>query len=115
MALLDHTSIGRWGTAAIVAAALTALSVVSSGPANGQNTGDGDEAPRANTFHAFLLDDGEFITIDPPGASGELTFAIGINDHRQIVGYYADACELSMVFSGTGKASSPRSIIRIPR
>ena len=92
MALLDHTSIRRHGMTAIVAAALTALAVANSGPAWGQDTGDADKSPPANTFHAFLLDDGEFTTIDPPGASGELTVAIGINDHRQIVGYYVDAC-----------------------
>jgi uncharacterized membrane protein len=45
-----------------------------------------------DTIHAFLLDDGEFTTIDPPGASGAVTIASGINDHRQIVGWYLDAC-----------------------
>jgi uncharacterized membrane protein len=92
MALVDRTSIRRHGMAATVASVLTSLAVANAGPAWGQDTGDGDESPPANTFHAFLLDDGEFTTIDPPGASGELTFAIGINDHGQIVGYYLDAC-----------------------
>ena len=92
MALLDRTSIRRHGMTAIATAVFTALAVANSGPAWGQDTGSADEAPQANTFHAFLLDDGEFTTIDPPGASGELTFAIGINDRGQIVGYYVDAC-----------------------
>ena len=92
MALVDRTSIGRYGMAAIAAAVFTALAVASSGPAWGQDTGDADEAPPANTFHAFLLDDGEFITIDPPGASGELTFAIGINDHVRSWATTLDAC-----------------------
>jgi uncharacterized membrane protein len=91
MALVDRTSISRWGMAAVVAAAVTALAAASSGPAWGQETGDEDGAP-ANTFHAFLLDGGEFTTIDPPGATGALTFATSINDHGQIVGYYLDAC-----------------------
>jgi probable HAF family extracellular repeat protein len=90
MALVDRTSISRWGMAAVVAAAVTALAVANSGSAWGQDTGDEDGAP-ANTFHAFLLDDGEFVTIDPPGASGAFTVATSINDREQIVGYYLDA------------------------
>jgi uncharacterized membrane protein len=77
--------------AAIAAGVLTALAVANSRHAWAQATRDADGAP-TNTFHAFLLDDGEFTTIDPPGASGALTFATGINDHGQIVGYYLDAC-----------------------
>ena len=92
MALVDRTSIRRHGMAASVVGVFTALAVASAGPAWGQDTGDEDRPFPANTFHAFLLDDGEFTTIDPSGASGELTFAIGINDHGQIVGYYVDAC-----------------------
>ena len=91
MALLDRTSICRHGTAAIVAAVLTAIAVANSGPAWGQDTGGADGAPAANVFHAFLLDDGAFTTIDPPGASGAFTVATGINDREQIVGYYLDA------------------------
>jgi uncharacterized membrane protein len=91
MALVDRTSISRWGMAAIVAAVLTALAVANSGPAWGQDAGDEDGAPASNTFHAFLLDDGEFTTIDPPGASGAFTVATSINDREQIVGYYLDA------------------------
>jgi uncharacterized membrane protein len=77
--------------AAIAAGVLTALAVANSRQAWAQATRDADGAP-TNTFHALLLDDGEFTTIDPPGASGALTFATGINDHGQIVSYYLDAC-----------------------
>jgi uncharacterized membrane protein len=68
-----------------------AFAVASSGSAWGQDTGDEDRPFPANTFHAFLLDNGEFTTIDPPGASGALTAATRINDREQIVGYYLDA------------------------
>jgi hypothetical protein len=91
MALLDRTSMSRWGMAAIVAAVLMALALANSGRAWGQDTGDAAGAPAANTYHAFLLDDGAFITIDPPGASGAFTVATSINDREQIVGYYLDA------------------------
>jgi hypothetical protein len=121
MALIDCTSIGRYGATVIVAAVLTALAVASSGPAWGQNAGDADGAPTnpfpANTFHAFLLDDGEFTTIDPPGASGALTAATGINDHGQVVGYYFESGRNNSprLPPGREKACSPRSIIRMPR
>jgi hypothetical protein len=40
-------------------------------------------------LHGFVLDtDGSFTAIDVPGASG--TFAYGINDSGQIVGYFHD-------------------------
>jgi hypothetical protein len=43
----------------------------------------------------FLLDDGEFITIDHPDATFELdgggTGVFGLNDHGQIVGQYSDS------------------------
>jgi hypothetical protein len=90
MALVDRTSIRRGGLAAIATAVFTALAVATLGPAWGQETGDPDGAP-ANTYHVFLLDSGDFTTIDPPGASGALTTATGINDREQIVGYYLDA------------------------
>jgi hypothetical protein len=90
MALLDRTSNRRQGLTAIAPGVFTALAVANSGPAWGQETGD---APPPDTFHAFLLDDSEFTTIDPPGASGAFTAATGINDHGQIVGVYVDAEE----------------------
>ena len=91
MALLDHTSIRRQGLAAIAAASSRRSRWPVRGLVGTRYRRRG-RSPPANTFHAFLLDDGEFTTIDPPGASGALTVAIGINDHRQIVGYYVDAC-----------------------
>jgi hypothetical protein len=96
VALSKCTTVRR-PTCALVAGAVVvaSLGVASSGPAWGQDAGDADGAPTnpfpANTFHAFLLDDGEFTTIDPPGASGALTAATGINDHGQVVGYYFEA------------------------
>jgi hypothetical protein len=46
------------------------------------------EAPRAPR-HGFLLDvDGSYATLDVPGSID--TFAYGINDASQIVGYYQD-------------------------
>ena len=115
MASVDRTSIGRWGTAAIVAA-LTALAVANSGPAHGQDTGDADgapAAPEAETIapdamqmmmggagddgdsapligHGFLLDGDVFTTIDHPDAVDE-TGVAGINSRGQIVGGYVDA------------------------
>jgi probable HAF family extracellular repeat protein len=94
MALVEDRDVrgrGRLCTLVTGAVVFAAFAVASSGPAWGQETGDADEAPAANTSHAFLLDDGQFITIDPPGASGALTAATGINDREQIVGYYLDA------------------------
>ncbi len=41
------------------------------------------------TLHGFLLDQGVFTTIDPPGSI--FTQAIGINNRGQIVGDYQDA------------------------
>jgi uncharacterized membrane protein len=91
MALPKCTTVRRL-TCTLVAGAVvfTALAVANSGPARAQDTGD-DGAPPANVFHAFLLDDREFTTIDPPGASGALTAATGINERGQIVGFYLDA------------------------
>jgi hypothetical protein len=103
VALSKCTTVRR-PTCALVAGAVVvaSLGVASSGPAWGQDAGDADGAPTnpfpANTFHAFLLDDGEFTTIDPPGASGALTAATGINDHGQVVGYYFES----------GRNNSPR-------
>jgi probable HAF family extracellular repeat protein len=115
MASSDHTSMSRWGMAAVVAAVLVALSVTSSGPAWGQETGEGtsaaspaemmapagmmqmmtgapgddsDAAPL--TGHGFLLDKGVFTTIDHPDAVAE-TAATGINNRGQIAGSYDDA------------------------
>ena len=48
MALVDRTSIGRYGMAAIAAGVFTALAVASSGPAWGQDTGDEAGAPAAS-------------------------------------------------------------------
>jgi uncharacterized membrane protein len=96
MALPKCTTVRR-PTCAVVAGAVvvTSLGVVNSGPAWGQDTGDAGGVSAnpfpANTFHAFLLDDGDFITIDPPGASGALTTATEINNREQIRGYYLDA------------------------
>jgi hypothetical protein len=96
MALPKCTTVRR-PTCTLVAGAVVvaSLGVVNSGPAWGQDTGDAGGASAnpfpANTFHAFLLDDGEFITIDPPGASGALTTATEINNREQIRGYYLDA------------------------
>ena len=116
MALVDRTSIGRYGMAAIVAAVFTALAVASSGPAWGQDTGDaaeGPAAPEAEAMapggmqmmmgapsddgdsaaligHGFLLDKDVFTTIDHPDAVAE-TGAPGINNRGQIVGGYIDA------------------------
>jgi hypothetical protein len=69
MALPKRTTVRR-PTCTLVAGAVffAALAVASSGPAWGQATGDEDGAP-ADTFHALLLDDGEFTTIDPPWCS----------------------------------------------
>jgi uncharacterized membrane protein len=39
--------------------------------------------------YAFLYDQGTFTTLDVPGS--EYTYASGINDSGQIVGYYYDA------------------------
>jgi uncharacterized membrane protein len=39
--------------------------------------------------HGFLLDNGSYTTLDPPGST--YTQANGINDSRQIVGSYVDA------------------------
>jgi uncharacterized membrane protein len=120
MALLQRTSIGRYGTAAIAAAVFTALAVASSGPARGQETGDqagGPAAPEAAMMapggiqtmmqmmtggagddgdpavligHGFLLDRDVFTTIDHPEAVDE-TAVLGINRRGEMVGGYVDA------------------------
>jgi probable HAF family extracellular repeat protein len=56
--------------------------------AHGQIVGAFTDAGGA--FHSFLLDEGTFTTIDPPGATGG-TEAGGINAHGQIVGEFSDA------------------------
>ena len=56
MALPDHTSIGRYGMAAIVAAVLTALAVASPGPAWGQEAGDAAGAAASRWSHGSRRD-----------------------------------------------------------
>ena len=116
MALMDRTSMGRYGMAAIAAGVFTALAVASSGPAWGQDSrrrnrdptiiprsGDGatrhaDDDGRPSdsgdaaqlTGHGFLLDKGVFTAIDHPDAVGE-TAVFGINNRGRIVGAYTDA------------------------
>lgn len=50
----------------------------------------GDYNERAGEVgHGFVLtNDGAWISFDAPGAPPNSTLAIGINDHRQILGYY---------------------------
>src|SRR5436190_8564168 len=57
----------------------------------GQIVGEFRDA--SNRAHGFLLSGGSFITIDDPAATGpgSGTFGRGINDARQIVGFYIDA------------------------
>jgi hypothetical protein len=117
MALTDHTSIGRYGMAAIAAGVFTALAVASSGPAWGQDTDDPAEASAASQAettapaammqmmmggagvgsdaapligHGFVLDRDVFTTIDHPDAVSE-TAVFRINNRGRIVGLYTDA------------------------
>ncbi len=49
--------------------------------------------------HGFLFNNGKFTAIDVPGATA--TVVNGINDHRQIVGYYSDAAGVNHGFVAT--------------
>ena len=54
----------------------------------------------ADSFHGFLLDvDGTYTTLDVPGSTD--TFASGINDGGEIVGYYTDFLGMSHGFLAT--------------
>jgi uncharacterized membrane protein len=55
--------------------------------------------------HGFVWDDGDFRTIDVPGATA--TGAIGINNRGQIVGYYSDAGASPTASCATVGARSP--------
>jgi hypothetical protein len=115
MALVGRISIGRHGFAAIAAVVFTALAVVGSGHARGQDAGDqagGPPAPEAEAMapgamqmmmgdvgdgddaaaligHGFRLDGDVFTTIDHPDAIDE-TAVLGINRRGQIVGAYLE-------------------------
>jgi probable HAF family extracellular repeat protein len=117
MAWVDRTSIRRRWMAAITTGVFTALALANSGPAWGQDTGDGggasaaspaemmapagmmqmmmgapsdDSDPAPLTGHGYLLDKGVFTTIDHPDAVAE-TVVTAINNRGQIVGQYFDA------------------------
>jgi probable HAF family extracellular repeat protein len=55
--------------------------------ADAQPNPDGSVPPGA--FHGFVWDDGEYETIDVPGAAA--TFVLGISDRGRMVGSYIDA------------------------
>ena len=114
MALVDRTSIRRGGLAAIATAVFTALAVATLGPAWRQETGDPDGAP-ANTYHVFLLDSGDFTTIDPLVLAARSLRPPGSTTASRSWATTSMPAEHSTVFSGTRKAWSPRSIIRTPR
>lgn len=100
VAFVDGTRVPRRGTAAIAAAVVaTALALSGAVPvwahaspapspakAWQMRGADREVSPR---LHGYLLDKGEFTTIDAPGAIN--TNASDINERGQIVGFYLDA------------------------
>ena len=120
MALVDRTSISRYGIAAIAAGVLVALAVANSGPAWGQDTGDPAEAPAAleaeatapagmrmmmggagddsdaaplppaDTSGAFVYRDGTFTPLDKIPGAA-LSTHFANNNRGQIAGFYLDA------------------------
>ncbi|MBO0684928.1 MAG: hypothetical protein J2P45_17395, partial [Candidatus Dormibacteraeota bacterium] len=87
---------------AVAAAGAVALSLVAvagagaagpdaeaGGMAGAASPGQGSGTAPRGMAPAFMLDHGHFVRFEVPGSS--LTFAIGLNNREQVVGYYDDA------------------------